>query len=117
MLLHFCPAADWEAVPDGGEYRTASLDEAGFVHCSEYGTVHLPANALAEGRTDLVLLRIDPGRLDVPVRWEPGDPADPAGVWFPHVYGAIPSTAVVSAEPYLPGPDGRFAPPRPTFGG
>ncbi|WP_197319756.1 DUF952 domain-containing protein [Saccharomonospora sp. NB11] len=115
MLLHFCPAADWEAA--GESYRTASLDEQGFVHCSEYGTVHLPANALAGGRTDLVLLTIDPELLDAPVRWEPGDPADPDGVWFPHVYGPIPRSAVVSVEPYEPGPDGRFVPPRPTFGG
>lgn len=117
MILHFCPARDWEAVPGGGSYRAASLDETGFIHCSERGTVHLPANAVAAGRTDLVLLWIEEGRLDVPVRWEPGDPAEPDGAWFPYVYGPIPTSAVVSVTSYLPGPDGRFRPPSPAPGG
>ncbi|MEY7970946.1 DUF952 domain-containing protein [Saccharomonospora xinjiangensis] len=117
MILHFCPARDWEAVPDGGSYRAASLDEVGFIHCSDPGTVHLPANRLASGRKDLVLLRIDPERLTVPVRWEPGEPGDDNGVWFPHVYGPIPVSAVVAVVPYLPGPDGRFRPPPAMPGG
>ncbi|OQO90786.1 glutathione S-transferase [Saccharomonospora piscinae] len=109
MILHLCPAADWEAVPPGGSYRAASLDDAGFIHCSDPGTVHLPANRLYAGRTDLVVLWIDPALLGVPVRWEPGEPGETP--WFPHVYGPVPSAAVRAVLPYRPGPDGRFVPP------
>jgi uncharacterized protein (DUF952 family) len=60
------------------------------------------------GRTDLVLLRIDPRRLDAPVRWEPGVATDPESMLFPHLYGALPVSAVIAAKPYLPGADGLF---------
>ncbi|WP_216212695.1 DUF952 domain-containing protein [Amycolatopsis aidingensis] len=106
MILHICPAADWAAVPPGGEYRAASLAEVGFIHCADRGTVHLPANRLFAGRTDLVLLEVDPAGL--PVRWEPGDPPAPGEVWFPHVYGPIPRAAVRGVHEFPPGPDGRF---------
>ncbi|MEU6641389.1 DUF952 domain-containing protein [Saccharomonospora sp. NPDC046836] len=108
MLLHICPAADWAAVPDGGLYRPASLAEAGFVHCSDFGTVHLPATRLFRGRTDLLLLCVDPARLGVPVRWEPAVPPEPGAPWFPHVYGPIPATAVVAVHRFPPEPDGSF---------
>jgi len=45
----------------------------------------------------LTLLGIDTARLaadGVEVRAEPGDPLHPDGERFPHVYGAIPVTAV-----------------------
>jgi ribosomal protein S18 acetylase RimI-like enzyme len=65
--------------------------------------VHLPAEALYPGRRDLVLLVVDPSRLTDPVRWEPGRPEDPPGMLFPHLYGPLPTTAVIAAVPYLPG--------------
>ncbi|WP_019813963.1 DUF952 domain-containing protein [Saccharomonospora saliphila] len=111
MILHICPEADWTAVPDGGPYRPASLDEAGFVHCSDPGTVHFPADRLYRGRTDLLLLRLDPARLAAPVRWEPAVPPEAGAPWFPHVYGPIPLDAVASVHPFRPGADGRFALP------
>jgi uncharacterized protein (DUF952 family) len=107
-ILHICPRPDWTAALAVGEYRHPSLDEVGFLHCSDPGVVHLPANSFYRGRTDLVLLVIDPARLVVPVRWEPGDPPHPAGLWFPHVYGPIPTAAVVAVHDFPPEPDGTF---------
>lgn len=107
MILHICPRADWPA----DELRPASLDTEGFVHCSDPGTVHMPANRLFSGRDDLVLLEIDPTRLGVPVRWEPGSPPVPGGPWFPHVYGPIRAEAVVAVHDFPPNPDGTFALP------
>lgn len=108
MILHICPETDWAAVPDGGSYRAASLDDVGFVHCSDPGTVHLPASRLYPGRTDLLLLRIDPALLDAPVRWEPAVPPERGAPWFPHVYGPIPRSAVVSVHRFPPESDGSF---------
>lgn len=103
MILHITTLEDYRP---GEPYHAPTLDTEGFVHCSDFGTVHLPANRIFAGRTDLVLLEIDPARLDVPLRWEPGAPPDPNGAWFPHVYGDIPPEAVVNVHPFLPGPDG-----------
>jgi len=109
MILHGCARPDWEAAVAAGAYAGDTLDTEGFVHCSDPGTVHLPLTALFRGRTDLVLLVIDPAVVGSPVRWEPGDPADPAGsAWFPHVFGPIPVGAVTAVHPLVPELDGSF---------
>jgi len=108
FLVHLCGVADWDTARVGGELRPDSLREVGFVHLSTPQQVHLPANRLFAGRTDLVLLHIAPGALDSPVRWEPGVPTDPESMMFPHLYGPLPVDAVVMVTPYSPGPDGRF---------
>ena len=111
-LLHITTAEDWEAARAAGEVVTPSLTGAeGFVHLSTPEQVHLPADRLYAGRTDLVLLVIDPDRLDAEVRWEPGVPGDPESMRFPHLYGPIPADAVVDVVAWSPRPDGTFAPP------
>lgn len=108
MILHITARDEYVA---GQPYRAASLGTEGFVHCSDFGTVHLPANRLFAGRTDLVLLVVDPAKLDVPLRWEPGSPPSPGGVWFPHVYGSIPPEAVIAVHDFPSGPEGFRLPP------
>ncbi|OBI83640.1 DUF952 domain-containing protein [Mycobacterium sp. E740] len=108
VLVHLCSKDEWRSAQASGEHRPGSLEANGFVHLSTPEQVHLPANRLYAGRTDLVLLRIDAARLSSPVRWEPGVPADPVGMVFPHLYGPLPASAVISVTSYLPGPDGRF---------
>jgi uncharacterized protein (DUF952 family) len=106
MILHISGHDEWVATQELGEIRPG---EVGFVHCSDPGSVHLPANLFYAGRTDLLLLVIDPAGL--PVRWEPGEPEHPTGVWFPHVYGPIPVAAVAEVLDFPPAPDGTFHPP------
>ena len=106
-LLHLITADDWAAAQARGTLAPPHGD--GFVHLSTPDQVTLPAEALFAGRTDLLLLTVDPAGLDV--RFEPGMPYDPPGMLFPHAYGMVPTTAVVAAVPYRPGPDGRFATP------
>ena len=110
-ILHFCPDPAWRQAQAEGRYAGDTLDTEGFIHCSTAGQVHLPANALCRGRTDLVLLEIDESRLPEPPRYEPGDPADPDSPRFPHVYGPIPLGAVVAVHAFPPRPDGRFTVP------
>lgn len=110
VLVHLCGAQEWAHAQRTGVHAPASLEAVGFVHLSSIEQVHLPANRLYGGRTDLMLLRIDASRLDSPVRWEPGVPADPDGMEFPHLYGSLPVDAVISVTDYRPGPDGHYAP-------
>jgi uncharacterized protein (DUF952 family) len=63
------------------------------------------ANQRFRGRQDLVLLRVDPARLTVRVVYENLEGGEQL---FPHVYGAIPTRAVVEVVPFRPGPDGTF---------
>lgn len=94
-----------------GSASTARRRCAGRASCiSTPEQVHLPANRLYRARTDLLLLHIDPARLDRPLRWEPGVPSDPGSMLFPHLYGPLPVAAVVAVGDYRPGPDGSFPP-------
>jgi uncharacterized protein (DUF952 family) len=109
-VVHLCGADDWRLAQATGEHRPDSLGAAGFIHLSTPEQVHLPANRLYAGRTDLVLLCIDPERLTAPIRWEPGVATDPESMVFPHLYGPLPAEAVISVTPYRPDAHGRFAP-------
>jgi uncharacterized protein (DUF952 family) len=105
MIFHFCSRAEWSDAQASGAYAADSLATEGFIHCSDAATVLLPANAIAVGRTDLVLLEIDPAGLDV--RYE----GTPEGVDFPHVYGPVPVTAVTRVHEFPCHADGTFALP------
>jgi uncharacterized protein (DUF952 family) len=77
----------------------------GFIHCSNGHQVVWVANQRFRGRTDLVLLHIDPTRLGAQVRYENLEGGEEL---FPHVYGPIPVTAVVDVVRFLPAEDGTF---------
>jgi uncharacterized protein (DUF952 family) len=109
VLLHLCTTAEWERAREAGERRPESFDEIGFVHLSSPQQVHLPANRLYAGRTDMLALWCDPTKLGAAVLWEPGVPGDPESMTFPHLYGPLPVAAVTSVTSYLPDGDGVFA--------
>ena len=113
VLVHLCGAEDWSLARSRGGIRPESHGSSGdapFIHLSAPEQVHLPANRLYRGRADLLLLHIDPKRLDSPVRWEPGVATDPESMLFPHLYGTLPVHAVIKVTAYLPAPDGTFPP-------
>jgi uncharacterized protein (DUF952 family)/ribosomal protein S18 acetylase RimI-like enzyme len=110
-LLHLATPAEWRTSLAAGVIAPPSLDEVGFVHLSTPDQVALPAGRLFPGRTDLVLLVLDPDRIAVPVRFEPGLPTDPASMRFPHAYGPVPAAAVLGVLPYRPRPDGGYDAP------
>lgn len=110
ILVHLCSDRDWVSAQARGALRPESLHSVGFVHLSTPQQVHLPANRLYRGRTDLVLLQVDPAKVAAPVRWEPGVPGDPDAMLFPHLYGPLPVDAVLGVRVYRPGPDGAFGP-------
>ena len=101
-IFHLATRSDWEQATRAGTYRTStlgrSLDEEGFIHASRVGQVRGVATAFYGSVSEpLVLLEIDPARLGSEVRLEV--PAG-AGEAFPHIYGPIGTTAVVSVTTY-----------------
>ena len=110
-LLHMTTATEWERARRTGRYAAGSLPEQGFLHLSTAEQVSLPANALFAGRRDIVLLCVDRTRLDAELRWESGDPPDPTGMEFPHLYGSLPVPAVRAVVAYRPDDDGVFHAP------
>lgn len=112
VLLHLITPADWRAALAAGSVTPPSFVTEGFVHLSHAEQLPLPANRLFAGRQDLLLLVIDPARIErTALRYEPGVPTDPASMVFPHLYAPLPVAAVTSVLPYRPAADGRFAVP------
>lgn len=105
-IFHIVPDRDWEQA--GEPYAPASLETDGFIHCSAAEQVPRTAAALFAGRSDLLLVEIDPGRLEAPVRWED---CYETGEEFPHIYGPLPRDAVIDIRSYLPDEPGQFPDP------
>jgi uncharacterized protein (DUF952 family) len=99
-LFHIATLADWEETVRSGSYSTSTrgrtLAEEGFIHASRADQWQgVRAAFYADATEPLVLLEIDPGRLDVPVVEEAVPGSDQT---FPHIYGPLPATAVVSVR-------------------
>jgi uncharacterized protein (DUF952 family) len=108
-IFHIAVAGEWTQAEKSGTYEPDTLREEGFVHGSYSWQLEPVASAVFAGRSDLVLLRIDPDRLRADVREERAEPeARHDGPVFPHVYGAIDVDAVTGVWPLEPDADGRF---------
>jgi uncharacterized protein (DUF952 family) len=108
MILHIAQRAEWEAARSAGGYQADTLASEGFIHCSTLAQVLGPANAFYRGRTDLVLLVIEPAQLTAQLVYED---SHGNGEHFPHLYGPLNIDAVTRVVPFPPGPDGHFALP------
>jgi uncharacterized protein (DUF952 family) len=105
-IFHIVAEPDWRAACAQGSYRPASLEQEGFVHFSYRNQVARTANARFRNRTDLLVVEIDPGRLAHPVVDEDLYGSDEE---FPHVYGAIPTSAAVAEHRLDRGAGGEFS--------
>jgi uncharacterized protein (DUF952 family) len=110
-VVHIAGREDGEEALVSGRYLPPGLEEEGFVHCSFVGQVVPVADAFFSGRSDLVLLVIDPERLSAELRVEGAVPPTGGDELFPHVYGPIEVDAVTDVLDFPCGPDGRFALP------
>jgi uncharacterized protein (DUF952 family) len=108
-IFHITRSEDWARALSTGEYRVStlgkSLDDVGFIHCSQAEQVERVANAAFVGVDDLVVLVIDPERVAAPITYEN---LEGGTELFPHVYGPIGPDAVDEVLPLEAGPDGRF---------
>lgn len=90
-LLHVTTEADWEAARARGFY---AQPEGGFIHLCTAEQLAFVLQRHFGGRTDLLVLHLDPHGLDV--RWEESEPGmEP----FPHLYGALPAGSVRKVVP------------------
>ena len=109
-IFHITTADEAAAAQRHGTYAPQAFDAEGFIHCSYERQVCEVACRRFAGRSDLVLLEIDPGGLTCPVVDEN---LESGAELFPHVYGRLPMSAVKAVHQFPCGPDGRFTlPPR-----
>ena len=112
-IFHLAMPDDWAAAKPVSEYRISTrgktLDEVGFVHCSFALQLEGVANRFYADVAELVLLQIEPELLEAEVRVESTTPGSDEK--FPHVYGPIPTSAVISTTWWDRGDDGIWRKP------
>jgi uncharacterized protein (DUF952 family) len=107
FIYHIAPRQAWERACQVGFYHGDTLATEGFIHCSTYKQVTHTADRYYQGRSDLVLLCIDPSLVEAEIRYE----ASVEGDKFPHVYGPLATTAVRQTAVLNPNQDGSFSMP------
>ncbi len=98
-IYHIARSADWAEARASGSYTTStlgrSLAEEGFIHASRREQVPDTFAAYYRSvREPLALLTIDTDKLSSP--WREDAVGDQT---FPHIYGPLNTSAVISVEP------------------
>jgi uncharacterized protein (DUF952 family) len=98
-IFHIATLADWKQAQETGVYAMSTygrtLEQEGFIHAARHDQVPVVRDRYYADVTDpLVVLEVETDLLDAEVRDEQvGDEV------FPHVYGPIPTSAVVAWRP------------------
>jgi uncharacterized protein (DUF952 family) len=94
---------EWAKAQAAGAFAGAAVDRAdGFIHFSTAEQAPETAAKWFAGRDDLTLAAVDAEALGDDLRWEPSR----GGALFPHLYAALPMSAVVWARLLPLGADG-----------
>ncbi|MEP6658461.1 MAG: DUF952 domain-containing protein [Acidimicrobiales bacterium] len=101
VIYHIAFKTDWEDAQTSGEYRVstrgARLDDVGFIHASfAHQVERIGALLYGDSSVAVVVLVIDPKRVNSPLKVEG---LDGGAEEFPHLYGPLPTSAVVQILP------------------
>ncbi len=108
MIYRIASPEDWQQATHTGWFASADLVAEGFIHASEQSQVLRTAHKYYRGRRGLLLLEIDDDALGAKLVRED---LTGTGVVFPHVYGAIPLTAIRRHFAFDPDVSGVFSMP------
>jgi uncharacterized protein (DUF952 family) len=90
-IYKICERTSWRLVEQSGSYRGSAADARdGFIH---FSTAAQLAGTYAKhfaGQRELVLVAVDADLLGPALKWEPSRGGD----LFPHLYAALPLSAV-----------------------
>lgn len=102
-IYKIVPRALWQQAEQHGRFAGAPVDVAdGFIHFSNAGQVRETAAKHFAGADDLLLVAIDGASLGDALKYE----VSRGGALFPHLYGVLPLTSVISVDPLPLGADG-----------
>jgi uncharacterized protein (DUF952 family) len=104
VVYKIVASEEWAEAETAGVFVGTSVDRAdGFIHFSTAEQAPDTAAKWFADRGDLTLAAVDTEALGNHLRWERSG----AGVLFPHLYAALPMSAVVWSRPLPLGLDGR----------
>jgi len=103
LIFHMCKRQDWQAATDSGHYLGSGDDLAdGFMHFSNAEQLAESAARHRAGVPDLLLICVAAASLGDALKWEPSR----GGQLFPHLYGPLDVSKVISADALPLGDDG-----------
>jgi uncharacterized protein (DUF952 family) len=107
-IYKICEREAWRAAERERTYRGSAVDARdGFIHFSTAGQVAETAAKHFAGATDLMLVAVDGNVLGSALKWE----RSRGGELFPHLYAALPLSAVRWVRALPDEVDGRRAMP------
>jgi uncharacterized protein (DUF952 family) len=107
-IYKICEQVSWRAAEQSGVYLGSGVDARdGFIHFSSAQQLDETAARHFAGQTGLMLVAVDGDALGPALKWE----ASRGGDLFPHLYAALPLTAVRWAKPLSDEIDRRRALP------
>jgi uncharacterized protein (DUF952 family) len=96
ILYKICPATLWRDAERDGVFRGSEVDrQDGYIHFSSAAQAVETAAKHFAGQADLLLVRVNAGRLGARLKWEPSR----GGALFPHLYGDLDLVAVTRVDP------------------
>ena len=118
VIYHLTTQSEWDDAQKRGYYIAPSLEREGFIHASTREQILSVANAFYQDAIEPILLVIEVDNLDVPLQWEAPVHPNPeqAGALddvplFPHIYGNLNLSAVVTVYELPRGDDGHYVYP------
>jgi len=108
LIYKICPKHLWLEAERAGLFAGAPVDlDDGFIHLSTAAQVRETAAKHFAGWADLLLIAVNTEALGAALRYEPSRGGD----LFPHLYEALPLSAVRWVKPLPLGRDGRHVLP------
>jgi len=103
LIFKIVATSEWREAETAGLFSGAGIDLSdGYIHFSTAAQAPETAEKWFAGRDDLTLVAVEADALGADLRWEPSR----GGALFPHLYAALPMTAVRWSRPLPLGPDG-----------
>lgn len=103
VIYRLIPREAWLEAERAGTFHGSAHDlRDGFIHFSTAAQVPETAAKHYAGQAELLLLHVSVSALAAPLRWE----TSRNGELFPHLYGALPVSAVHGVEAVPLGDDG-----------
>ena len=107
LIFKIVPRTEWEAA--GEDYRGSAHDQAdGFLHFSTAPQLATTLRAYYAGQDDLVLVAVEAEKLGAALKWEH---SPSRGEDFPHLFAALPRSAVSWTKPLARDASGEFIVP------
>jgi uncharacterized protein (DUF952 family) len=96
VLYKIISRQEWETAQANGLYEGSEVDRRdGFIHLSASHQVRATAQKHFSTKTDLLLVMVAEEALGPNLKWE----VSRGGDLFPHIYGALPLSAVTEVVP------------------